>query len=50
MISDGDKFVTFGQIPVEADVCCNAPPAVDAVVGLALPVDGRLELAGGGNL
>lgn len=42
MISHGDKFVTSGQIPVEADVSCNVLSAVDSVIGLALPMDSRL--------
>lgn len=49
MISNRDKSVTLGQIPVEADVCCNAPSAVDGVVGVALAVDGGLRLADGGK-
>lgn len=49
VISNRDKSVTFGQIPVEANVCCNAPSAVDGVVGVALAVDGGLKLVNGGK-
>lgn len=38
MISHWDKFVTFGQIPVEADVIS----AVNSVIGLALAMDSGL--------
>ena len=43
MISHGDKFVTSGQIPVEADVSCNVLSSVDSVSGLALAMDGGLK-------
>lgn len=49
MSSNRDKPVTFRQIPVEADVCCNVPSAVDGVVGVALAVDGGLKLVNGGK-
>lgn len=48
VISNWDKFVTFGQIPVKANVGRNAPSAVDGVLGLALAVDGGLKLVYGG--
>lgn len=50
VISNRDKFVTFGQIPVEANVRCNAPSAVDGVAGVALAMDGGLKLVNGGKL
>lgn len=48
VISNWDKFVTFGQIPVKANVRHNAPSAVDGVLGVALAVDGGLKLVNGG--
>lgn len=48
VISNWDKFVTFGQIPVKANVRRNAPSAVDGVLGVALAVDGGLKLVNGG--
>lgn len=50
MVSNGDELVAFRQIPVEANVCCNAPSAVDAVLGLALAMDGGLRLVNAGKL
>lgn len=49
MTSNRGKFVTFGQIPAEANVRCDAPSAVDGVVGVALAVDGGLKLVNGGK-
>lgn len=46
MISDWDKFVTSGQIPVEADVSCNILSSIDGVIGLALAVDSGLKWMG----
>lgn len=43
VFSHWDKFVTSGQIPVEADVSCNVLPSVDSVIGLALAVYSGLK-------
>lgn len=50
VVSNGDELVAFRQIPVEANVCCNAPSAVDDVLGLALAMDGGLRSVNGGKL
>lgn len=43
VISHGDKFVTSGQIPAEADVSCNVCRSVDNIAGPALAVNGGLK-------
>ncbi len=44
VIPDGDKIVTSGQIPGEADVSCNILSRVDSAVGLAFAVDSGLKI------
>lgn len=43
MIGHWDKFVTSGEIPVQADVSCNVFSSIDSVMGLAFAMDCRLQ-------
>lgn len=50
MISDWDKFVTSGQIPVQIDVSYDVFSGIDIVGGPALAMDSGLKKETGNEM